>query len=108
MSQYYDQLTEEEKSRNCEGPSILFVAEGHKLYNFVSDVYTKRAPDEGLKLDPKLSSGMTGSVDKDPDCIPRSTLYSPLPSHDLPDISNDKSIRCASFYLSPVHSMLTF
>ncbi|CDS06355.1 hypothetical protein LRAMOSA08883 [Lichtheimia ramosa] len=92
MNTVYDQLNDEEKARNSVGSSILFVEEQHKLYNSVSTVYTKRATEGNLVLDTRLSAGMTGSVDKDPDCIPRSTLRTPLPNHDLPDISNDKSI----------------
>ena len=93
MSQFNEQLSEEEKIRNSEGPTVLYVDDSHKLYNSVSTVYTKRmADDELFELDPKLSDGMTGTVDKDPECIPRSTLRSPLPNHDLPDIANDKSI----------------
>ncbi|KAF7729242.1 5'-3' exoribonuclease 2 [Apophysomyces ossiformis] len=92
MHKYYDQLDEVEERRNTTGQSILFVSEQHKLYNSVSTVYTKRATNEHVKLDPRLSDGMTGQVDKDVECIPRSTLRTPLPNHDLPDIANDKSI----------------
>ncbi|KAI7854039.1 XRN 5'-3' exonuclease N-terminus-domain-containing protein [Circinella umbellata] len=92
MAPLTDQLSEEEKIRNSEGPNVLYVEESHKLYNSISTVYTKRMSDERLPLDTKLSDGMTGSVDKDSECIPRSTLRSPLPSHDLADIANDKSI----------------
>ncbi|KAI9496125.1 XRN 5'-3' exonuclease N-terminus-domain-containing protein [Zychaea mexicana] len=92
MAPFYDQLTEEELIRNTEGPSILYVEESHKLYNSISTVYTKRMSDERLPVDTNLSSGMTGTVDKDAECIPRSTLRSPLPNHDLSDIANDKSI----------------
>ena len=93
MTPLYDQLSEEEKIRNSEGPNVLYVEESHKLYNSISTVYTKRMSDERLLLDTKLSDGMTGSVDKAAECIPRSTLRSPLPGHDLADIANDKSIR---------------
>jgi 5'-3' exoribonuclease 2 len=93
MNTVYGQLNEEENMRNSEGPSILYVSEAHKLYNFVSTVYTKRSTNEKLQLDAKLSDGLTGDIDKDPECIPRSTFTSPLPNHDLPDIANDKSIR---------------
>ncbi|KAI8985950.1 XRN 5'-3' exonuclease N-terminus-domain-containing protein [Pilobolus umbonatus] len=92
MDERYDQLNEEELQRNAEGPSVLFVSEAHKAYNFISTVYTKRASNEKLVLDPILSDGLTGEIDKDPECIPRSTFRSPLPEFDLPDIANDKSI----------------
>ncbi|KAL0073172.1 XRN 5'-3' exonuclease N-terminus-domain-containing protein [Phycomyces blakesleeanus] len=92
MNTVYDQISDEERHRNSEGPSILFVAESHKLYDYISTVYAIRTTTEPLKLDTRLSDGMTGSVDKDPECIPRSTLRSPLPEHNLGDIANDKSI----------------
>ncbi|CEG79728.1 hypothetical protein RMATCC62417_14157 [Rhizopus microsporus] len=91
MNTVYDQLNEEEVQRNSVGASVLYISESHKAYNFLSTVYTKRS-NEKAKLDARLTDGLTGEIDKDPECIPRSTFYSPLPSHDLPDITSDKSI----------------
>jgi 5'-3' exoribonuclease 2 len=98
MDTVYDQLDEEEAHRNSAGPSVLYVSEAHKVYNSVSNVYTKRSTNERMILDARLSDGLTGEVDKDPECIPRSTLRTPLPNYDLPDIANDKSIS-VSYYL---------
>ncbi|RCH88504.1 5'-3' exoribonuclease 2, partial [Rhizopus stolonifer] len=92
MNTVYDQLNEEEVQRNSEGPSVLYVSEAHKAYNAISTVYTKRTNNEKLKLDARLTDGLTGLVDRDAECIPRSTLRTPLPDFDLPDIANDKSI----------------
>lgn len=92
MRTVYDQLDEEEVIRNSEGPSILYVSENHKAYNFISTVYTKRSTNEKMILDARLTDGLTGEIDKDSECIPRSTLRTPLPDFDLPDIANDKSI----------------
>jgi len=92
MNTVYDQLNEEERYRNTHGPDKLFVSDSNKLYDSVSTVYTKRANQDPIMLDPSKSDGITGFVNNDPDCIPRSTLRSPLPDHDLPDISNDKSL----------------
>ncbi|KAI9253208.1 XRN 5'-3' exonuclease N-terminus-domain-containing protein [Sporodiniella umbellata] len=91
MNTVYDRLSEEEVHRNSIGPSVLYVSEAHKAYNHLSIVYTKRT-NEVAHLDAKLTDGLTGEIDKDPECIPNSTFYSPLPNHDLPDINNDKSI----------------
>ncbi|KAL7320183.1 5'-3' exoribonuclease 2 [Mucor circinelloides] len=92
MRTVYDQLNEEEVIRNSEGPSVLYVSENHKAYNFISTVYTKRSTNEKMILDARLTDGLTGEIDKDSECIPRSTLRTPLPDFDLPDIANDKSI----------------
>ncbi|KAI8979769.1 XRN 5'-3' exonuclease N-terminus-domain-containing protein [Mycotypha africana] len=92
MSTVYDQLNEEEQQRNSEGPSILYVSESHKAYNFISTVYSKRTVGQKLPLDPRLCDGLTGEIDKDGECVPRSTFYSPLSEFGLPDIRNDKSI----------------
>lgn len=98
MNTVYDQLDEEENQRNSEGPSILYVSENHKVYNSVSNVYTKRNTNDKMILDARLSDGLTGEIDKDPECIPRSTLRTPLPQFDfLPDIANDKSISVSYF-----------
>jgi 5'-3' exoribonuclease 2 len=93
MNEVYDQLDEEEQARNSTGPSYLYISESHKAYDFVSTVYAKRNTDEHLKLDGRLTDGLTGQVDKDDECIPRSTFRSPLPNHGLEDIANDRSIR---------------
>lgn len=92
MDTVYDQLDDEEVHRNSNGPSILYISESHKAYNFISSIYTKRSTDETMKLDARLTDGLTGNIGKDVECIPRSTLRSPLPDFDLPDIANDKSI----------------
>lgn len=92
MRTVYDQLNEEETIRNSEGPSVLYVSENHKAYNSISTVYTKRSTNEKMILDARLTDGLTGEIDKDSECIPRSTLRTPLPDFDLPDIANDKSI----------------
>ncbi|KAI7892621.1 XRN 5'-3' exonuclease N-terminus-domain-containing protein [Mucor mucedo] len=97
MDTVYDQLNEEERQRNSEGPSVLYVSELHKAYNSISNVYTKRATNERMILDARLSDGLTGEIDKDPECIPRSTFRTPLPDFDLPDIANDKSISVSYF-----------
>lgn len=97
MNTVYDQLDEEEVHRNTAGPSVLYISESHKVYNSVSTVYTKRSTNDRMILDGRLSDGLTGEIDKDPECIPRSTLRTPLPDFDLPDIANDKSISVSYF-----------
>ncbi|KAI8086297.1 XRN 5'-3' exonuclease N-terminus-domain-containing protein [Halteromyces radiatus] len=92
MNKVYDQLSEEEQIRNSVGSSYLYVSESHKMYDSISTVYAKRDNDEHLVLDGRLTDGLTGLVDKDKECIPRSTLRSPLPDHGLQDIANDKSL----------------
>ncbi|KAI8331148.1 XRN 5'-3' exonuclease N-terminus-domain-containing protein [Chlamydoabsidia padenii] len=92
MAEVYDHLTEEEQVRNSTGPSYLYISESHKAYDSISTVYAKRNTDEHLKLDGHLTDGLTGRVDKDNECIPRSTFRSPLTNHGLEDIANDRSI----------------
>lgn len=46
-----------------------------------------------MELKPELSDRIIGMVSRDAECIPRSTLASPLPEFGLPDIANDKSLR---------------
>ncbi|CAO3672096.1 unnamed protein product [Umbelopsis ramanniana] len=92
MNTVYDQLTEEEVIRNSLGTDKMWVSDSDKLYDFVSTVYTKRATHDPIPLDTTKSDGITGFINDDPECIPRSTLRAPIPDHDLPDISNDCSL----------------
>jgi 5'-3' exoribonuclease 2 len=62
-----------------------------------------------VPIDPQLSKGINGSVLPNPDCIPGSTYYSPLPTQDEPDIKNDRSLTALYFFpkqLTPHRSVL--
>nr|CAG8618081.1 13778_t:CDS:10 [Entrophospora candida] len=76
----YSQLSEDELGRNALGSEILCFSNNHKLYDELCVLYSKRKSDQ------------------DPNFIPESTFYSPLPDKTLPDIANDRSLSVL-FYL---------
>ncbi|KAJ7276141.1 XRN 5'-3' exonuclease N-terminus-domain-containing protein [Mycena haematopus] len=101
-------LNEGERRRNVWGHNSMFACNEHPLYPFFEQLYAKRKSQDPVPLDVKLSSGISGSVSRDPACIPGSTYYSPLP--DLkPDIRNDKSLSVIYYFpkqLTPHRSVL--
>ncbi|KAJ6627544.1 XRN 5'-3' exonuclease N-terminus-domain-containing protein [Mycena sp. CBHHK59/15] len=101
-------LTQEERRRNTWGNNVIFASDEHPLYPFYEQLYGKRKTQDPVPLDIKLSQGISGSVSRNPDCIPGSTYYSPLPNLML-DIRNDRSLSVFYFFpkqLSPHRSVL--
>ncbi|KAJ7117313.1 exoribonuclease 2 [Mycena crocata] len=120
-------LNQEERRRNTWGNNVIFASDEHPLYPLYEQLYGKRkSPDvsrhligsitnnahfsvyQPVPLDIKLSSGMSGSVSPNPDCIPGSTYYSVLPNL-MPDIRNDRSLSVFYFFpkqVSPHRSAL--
>jgi 5'-3' exoribonuclease 2 len=106
----YPQLTEEEVRRNSPGDHSLYVSEDNPLYDSLVALYhARQPPTEPVRLDPKRSQRISGFVLPDPDCVPGSTYFSPLPSQDLGDINNDRSISVVYSFppqLTPHRSVL--
>ncbi|KAM5534858.1 hypothetical protein V8D89_011413 [Ganoderma adspersum] len=109
MAPHYPNLTDDEKRRNQWGHNLIFVYEAHPLYATLEALYGKRKKDEPLPISPKLSKGFNGSLLPNPDCVPDSTFFSPLPTKDLPDIKKDRSLSAMYLYpkqLTPHRSVL--
>jgi len=109
MAGDYPNLTEDEVRRNKWGNNMLFVSDDHTLYPLFESLYGKRKNQDPVPIDHKLSKGITGSVLPNPECIPGSTYYSPLPAQDEPDIKNDRSLSALYFFpkqLTPHRSIL--
>ncbi|KAG4305916.1 hypothetical protein PORY_000826, partial [Pneumocystis oryctolagi] len=94
IEKVYPQLSDEEKSRNTTGDDTLFISEGNTLYDdlILSLCSKKRNSEEPIKLNTKLSAGLSGIVLPDKNWIPNSTIFSPLTKVSLPDIENDRSL----------------
>ncbi|WAQ91674.1 hypothetical protein PtA15_15A64 [Puccinia triticina] len=109
MKDCENNLKAEDKIRNEPGHVVMFCGEAHPQYENFCKIYQKRDNKEAVTLDPAHANGVFGSALPDPDCIPGSTFYSPLPTVGLPDISNDKSIFARFFVpsqLVPHRSLL--
>ncbi|CAG8544920.1 10050_t:CDS:10 [Acaulospora colombiana] len=88
----YPFLSSEEDFRNTLGSDVLCLSNKHRLYDELCALYSKRKNDEPIPLNPTISDKLIGFVARDPNCIPESTFYSPLPERNLPDIVNDRSL----------------
>ncbi|KAJ7774239.1 exoribonuclease 2 [Mycena maculata] len=103
-------LNEEDRKRNTWGNNVMFACDEHPLYPFYEQLYGKRKNQAPTPLDVQLSSGISGTVAPNPECIPGSTYYSVLPDlPDCPDIRNDKSLSVYYFFpkqITPHRSVL--
>ncbi|GLB33518.1 putative XRN 5'-3' exonuclease N-terminus [Lyophyllum shimeji] len=109
MAVEYPNLTEEEVKRNQWGNDVIFASNEHPIYPFYEALYGKRKSQEPVPLDIRLSGGISGSVLRNPDCIPGSTYYCPFEMPGLPDIQNDRSLSALYFFpkqLTPHRSVI--
>ena len=110
MNKRYPGLTADEKKRNEFGRDVLIFSDKHPLYNeATTNFYSKRAGAPKYKLNPKISQGLAGKIEKDPDYLPQSSLEFPLEGGAAPNLEEDHSLRfvpfpfpqtCVSFSLS--------
>lgn len=94
MATKYPLLTAEENARNEMGKDALLFSTQHPLYEDVAThFYSKKSESSELKLNPRISEGLSGTVEKNEAYLPQSTLYFPLETKGMPDIEDDQSIR---------------
>ncbi|KAJ7499209.1 exoribonuclease 2 [Mycena latifolia] len=101
-------LTEEERTRNAWGNNVMFASDEHPIFPFYEQLYGKRKSQDPVPLDTKLSAGISGTVSRNPDCIPGSTYSSVVPDL-MPDVKHDRSLSVFYFFpkqLSPHRSAL--
>ena len=96
MAEKYPLLSTEEVRRNEPGRDVLIISDRHPLFeDIASKFYSKKQVSHLYKLDPYISEGLAGKVEKDPNYIPQSPLIFPLPDGGMPHLDEDHSIRCA-------------
>ena len=94
MATKYPKLSAEDVARNEPGKDALIMSQRHPLYDeLASSFYSKRKNLQSLKLDSRISGGLTGKVEKNEDYIPQSSLYFPLDETEMPSLEEDHSIR---------------
>ncbi|KAH9893762.1 hypothetical protein F4778DRAFT_772513 [Xylariomycetidae sp. FL2044] len=90
----YPQLSAADAARNGVGREVLLLSEANQdLYDSItSQFYSKKqgAPDH--KLDPSLSQGLSGKVEKMSDYLPHGSLEYPLERKAMPDLDDDRSL----------------
>ncbi|CAD6449200.1 9bde2036-9cde-4a4c-8039-9d2f7da022b4 [Sclerotinia trifoliorum] len=95
MAKVYPTLPVDVSARNGLGRDVLLVSESHHaLYDEItSKFYSKKQSSPHMKLNPKVSEGLTGRVEKNEDYLPYSSLVFPLESGAMPGLDEDRSIR---------------
>lgn len=94
MGEKYHLLTKDEHERNEVGKDVLIFSTRHPLYEDVaSNFYSKRQGLTKYRLNPRISDGLAGKVEKDENYLPQSSLVFPLAVGNMPDLEEDRSIR---------------
>ena len=97
MAARYPLLSAEEHARNEMGKDVLIISDRHPLYEeLATNFYSRRQGAPKLKLIPSISEGLAGSVEKNENYIPQSSLSFPLSDGTMPDLDEDHSIRYVS------------
>lgn len=94
MKKKYPLLPAEEAARNIVGKDILMVAEAHpSLYEDIATTfYSKRQSTPKYKLNPVVSDGLAGKVEKDDSYLPHESLVFPLGEDKAPKLDENRSI----------------
>ena len=97
MATKYPLLSAEEHARNEKGRDVLIMSDRHPLYEEVAaNFYSKRQGAPKYKLNPSVSEGLAGKVEKNEDYLPQSSLNFPLGEGLMPNLEEDHSIRYVS------------
>jgi len=96
MAEKYPLLSSEDAARNETGRDVLILSDRHPLYDDIATkFYSKKQGSPHLKLNPRVSEGLAGKVEKNEDYLPQSSLTFPIDTGGMPDLENDHSIRYA-------------
>ncbi|KAI4276322.1 MAG: hypothetical protein L6R38_005689, partial [Xanthoria sp. 2 TBL-2021] len=93
MATKYPLLSAEDAARNEMGRDVLIMSDQHPLYEEIAmNFYSKRQGSPKYKLNPKISGGLAGKVEKNEQYVLQSSLISPLTEGGMPDLAADHSI----------------
>lgn len=103
MNTKYPLLSDDERRRNETGRDALFFSESHPLFEPVTSAfYGKKLGAPKINLDPRISLGLSGKVQKNDECIPFGAVPFPGGGDEMPDIDDDRSINV--YYDLPLSS----
>ncbi|KAI9792372.1 MAG: 5'-3' exoribonuclease 2 [Piccolia ochrophora] len=93
MAKIYPLLPAADAARNEFGKDALLFSDGHPLYEeMATTFYSKRQGAPKYKLNPRVSEGLAGKVEKNESFLPQSSLGFPLEEGGMPDVDNDRSM----------------
>jgi len=95
MAKKYPLLPPDVAARNGVGRDVLLVAEAHQDFydHIATNFYSKKQGPPHLKLNPRITEGLTGKVEKNNAYLPHGSLTFPLASGGMPSLDEDRSIR---------------
>lgn len=95
MERLYPFLPPEEAARNVVGKDVLLVSEANQaLYdNIANSFYSKKQGFPRYNLNPRVSGGLAGKVEKNEAYLPHGTLKFPLKNNSMSDLDEDRTIR---------------
>ena len=94
MGTRYPSLSEDEVARNEVGKEVLIFSDKHTLYESAAlNFYSKKKGSDLFEVDPSLSKGLMGKIEKNPDYQPQSDLEYPLGNGSMPSLDEDHSMR---------------
>lgn len=90
----YPLLSPDDAARNEPGREVLLLSEANQeLYDdIIQNFYSKKQGATKYKLNPRLSQGLSGTVEKMPDYLPHGPLEYPLERKGMPDLEDDRSL----------------
>ena len=101
MATRYPLLSADDVARNAVGKDVLIMSNRHPLYEEIAtNFYSKRQGSPKYKLNPRISEGLAGKVEKNEDYIPQSSLTFPLEEGAMPNLDEDNSIRYVELRMS--------
>jgi 5'-3' exoribonuclease 2 len=95
MEKLYPLLPPEEAARNVVGKDVLLVSEANQaLYSDIAtNFYSKKPGPQRYNLNPRISGGLAGKVEKNETYLPHGSLKFPLKNASMPDLDEDRTIR---------------
>lgn len=94
MHTKYPLMSAEDAARNEPGFEVLIISDGHNVFydDIITHFYSKKQGEPKYKLDPRLSEGLSGTIEKVEGYIPHGELTYPLDRKAMPDIDYDRSL----------------
>lgn len=94
MQKRYHLLSEDEVRRNGVGHDYLLFSAKHPMYEGLAmNWYSKKQGEDKVKLNAKLTEGLSGEVTRNEEYLPEGSLRFPLENGSMPDLLENHSMR---------------